>query len=162
MASWRAFALAYFSSKLCSRSPTRSPVTAHLVGIGGADTFAGGAYFPGTHWRLLGGVEHTVGGEYEVCLFRDIELAGDVVSAGGQCFGFLLEEYGVEYDTVADDVDFTTLEYARGYGAEHIFLAVEFQRMAGIRAALETGDDVVFRSENIDDFAFAFVAPLQS
>jgi hypothetical protein len=42
------------------------------------------------------------------------------------------------------------------------FFAVNHQRVAGVGAALVSDDHVGFAREDVDDFAFAFVAPLTS
>jgi hypothetical protein len=43
---------------------------------------------------------------------------------------------------------------------EDRFLAVHDKSMAGVVAALEADDDVGLVGEEVDDLAFAFVAPL--
>jgi hypothetical protein len=43
-----------------------------------------------------------------------------------------------------------------------VFLAVKNQRVSGVRTALKTCDDVVLRGEDVDNFAFSFIAPLEA
>lgn len=44
---------------------------------------------------------------------------------------------------------------------QDVFSVFELQRMSGIGAALETGDELISGGEHIHDLALAFVAPLQ-
>ncbi len=43
-----------------------------------------------------------------------------------------------------------------------MFVAVELKGMSGVGTALETSHYIVFGGEDIDNLAFAFVAPLQA
>ena len=54
------------------------------------------------------------------------------------------------------------MEDTAGDDVEDMLGAVEFEGVAGIGATLETGNNIVFGSEDVDDFAFALVAPLES
>ncbi len=44
---------------------------------------------------------------------------------------------------------------------EHKVVAVEHQGMAGVGAALEAGNYLVIRGQDIDHLAFSLVAPLE-
>ena len=43
-----------------------------------------------------------------------------------------------------------------------MLVAVEFEGVAGVGTALETCYNIITGGEDIDDFAFAFVAPLEA
>ena len=101
-------------------------------------------------------------GQDQVGLLRNAELLGEVVAAGRERFGLFTEKDGVDHHTVTDDIGLTALEYARRDRAEHVFLAVEFQCMTGIGAALEAGYDLVARRQHIHNFSLALVTPLQA
>ena len=137
-------------------------VAADLVGIGRADALAGGADPGAALGRLVRSIEDAVRGQDQVGLLRNAELLGEVVAAGRERFGLFTEKDGVDHHTVTDDIGLTALEYARRDRAEHVFLAVEFQCMTGIGAALEAGYDLVARRQHIHNFSLALVTPLQA
>ena len=142
--------------------PYAHAVAAYLVGIGGTDALARRADLGAALGRLVRGVEHAVRGQNQVGLLRNAELLGEVVAAGRERFGLFTEKDGVDHHTVTDDIGLTALEYARRDRAEHVFLAVEFQCMTGIGAALEAGYDLVARRQHIHNFSLALVTPLQA
>ena len=142
--------------------PDAHAVAAHLVGIGGTDALARRADLGATLRRLVRSVEHAVGGQDQVGFLRDAKLFGQIVAAGSQRFGLLAEEDGVDHHAVADDVGLAALENARRNRAEHVFLAVEFQRVTGIGTALETGHHLVTGRQHVHDLPFALVTPLQA
>ena len=108
------------------------------------------------------GVEHAVRGQNQVGLLRNAELFGQVMAAGSQRFGLLAEKHRVDHHAVADDVGLAALENARRNRAEHVFLAVEFQRVTGIGTALEAGHHLVTRRQHVHNLPFALVTPLQA
>ena len=79
-----------------------------------------------------------------------------------QRFGLGLEEGGIQHHAVTYYINLVALEYARGDGAKHILLSGKLKRMSGIGTALEAGHHVIPGGQDVDYFAFAFVAPLQS
>ena len=72
------------------------------------------------------------------------------------------EEHRIQHYAVTDEVGLSALEDTGRNAPKHIFLAVEFQSVSGIRTALKTRHYVIFRGQNIDHLAFALVAPLKS
>ena len=68
----------------------------------------------------------------------------------------------VDDDAVADDAGDAGMQNARRDQPQHEFRAVDVDRVAGVVAALIAGDDVELRRQQIDDFSFAFVAPLRA
>ena len=88
----------------------------------------------------------------------DVEAGGDVVAGGLEFAGFCHEEVGRDDATVAYDVDFAFIEDARRNGAQHEFLSVEDNCVAGVGTSGKAGDYIVARREEIHDLAFAFVA----
>jgi hypothetical protein len=63
---------------------------------------------------------------------------------------------------VADNVGFLLVEDARRDNVQYVADAVELQGVSGVWAALEARDYIIFGRQNVHDFAFAFVAPLQA
>ena len=142
--------------------PYAHAVAAYLVGIGGTDALARRADLGAALGRLVRGVEHAVRGQDQVGLLRNAELFGQVMAAGSQRFGLLAEKHRVDHHAVADDVGLAALENARRNRAEHVFLAVEFQRVTGIGTALEAGHHLVTRRQHVHNLPFALVTPLQA
>jgi hypothetical protein len=86
----------------------------------------------------------------------------DVEVEFGQAVDFALKNDGIDHDTVPDDVDRILVENPRWNRSQNVFDAVKFQSVSRVRAALETRNDVVFGGQDVNNFSFAFVAPLQS
>ena len=84
----------------------------NLVGIGRAYAFQSGADFGIAFGLLVGGVEQTVGGQNEVCLFRDIEVFGGIDAFFLQCFDFLFEDAGLYEHAIANQVYLVFMENA--------------------------------------------------
>ena len=137
-------------------------VAAHLVGIGRTDALARCTHFGIALGGLVGSVEQTVGGHDEMGLLRDVKALLQVVARCFERFGLSLEESRIEHYAISDDIHLVALENSRRNRAEYILLTFELQCMTGVRSALKTSHHVVTRRQHIDDFAFAFVAPLQS
>ena len=72
------------------------------------------------------------------------------------------EQHRVEHHAISYNVDLSMLENARGNRAEHILMSLKFERMTGIRAALEACHHIISRCEDIYNLAFALITPLQS
>ena len=137
-------------------------VAAHLVGICGANALARRADFGLALGGFIGLVQQTVSRQDEVCFLRDEETLREVVAALSQFLSLFHEEQWVEHHAVADDVQLAALENARWDAAQHVFLTVELQRVAGVRTALKACHNVVARGQYIDHLAFALVAPLEA
>ena len=54
------------------------------------------------------------------------------------------------------------MKYARGHDMQDVLPAIHDDRMSGVVAALKTDHHIHFGSEQIDDLALAFVAPLRT
>ena len=137
-------------------------VAAHLVRIGGADALARGTDFRAALGSLVSRVENPVRRQNQVCLLRDAELPRQVVAAAGQLLGLGTKQNGVEHYAVTDDVGLAALENTRGNRPQYVFLAVEFQRVAGVGSALEACHHLVAGRQYVDNLAFTLVAPLKA
>ena len=67
-----------------------------------------------------------------------------------------------DHRAAADEERGARLQHAAGHDAQRQFTLAHHQRVAGVVAAAEAGDDVVVRGEQIDDAALALVAPLHA
>ncbi len=135
---------------------------ADFILVGGADAFEGAADFSVAAGFLVDAVEGAVAGQDELGFLGDIEVSRPVHSPIGQLLQLLTEHDGVEDDAVADYINNVGVKDAAWHLVQHVLEAVEGEGVAGVGAALEAGYYVVGGGEDIDDFAFAFVAPLEA
>lgn len=68
----------------------------------------------------------------------------------------------VDDDTVAEQVLAGRIEYTARKQVERIFMSISHDGVSSIGATVEASADVIVFSENVNKFAFAFVAPLGS
>ena len=137
-------------------------VPAGLVHIGGADALEGGPDLALALRRLAGGVQHPVRGEDQMRFLGDQKLAGDVHPLGLDGLDLILQDDRVDDDAVADDVHRIRAENPGGNGVEDESVPVEDERMTRVRAALEAGDHLVVRGQDIDHLSLALVTPLEA
>lgn len=134
-----------------------------LVRVGGADATLGGADFFIAELGLTGGIEFAVKRKNEVGAIRDEELLGvdgDALAFEGG--DFLAKADGVEDDAVADDVLLTRPENAGGDEMEDVFFAFDDDSVSCVGAALAANDKIGIFGEQVDDFSFSFIAPLEA
>jgi len=79
-----------------------------------------------------------------------------------ECFHFSFEQGRVKYHAIADYVYFIALKNTGRNGPKDILFAVKLQCMTSVRATLKTGNEIVSGSENVNNFPFSLVAPLES
>ncbi|MNN36649.1 hypothetical protein D3C81_1505520 [compost metagenome] len=134
--------------------------TRHLVFVGRADATAGGAD------RLAAGSAFARLVQGDVVRHDQRRGRGDLQArthfhAGGFQLGdFLLQRGRRDHHAVADQAQRIVTQDARRDQVQDGLLAVDDQGVAGIVAALEAHDRADFLSEQIDDLALAFIAPL--
>ena len=75
------------------------------------------------------------------------------------CSDLGAERPGIEHDAIADHRQRAAHDAGRKQ-RQFVGLVADDERMAGIVAALEAGDDVGAAGEPVDDLALALVAPL--
>ena len=142
--------------------PDAEAVAAGLVHVGGADALEGGADLGFAFGCLGGRVYDTVGGGDQVGFLGDSD---PLPYGNAQLFdlgALLLEDYGVEDYASADDVVRAFSEDTRGYRVKHEAAAFRLDGMAGIGTALEPGNDIVLAGEDVHNFAFALISPLET
>ena len=103
-----------------------------------------------------------MGGKDQVGLLGDQELSGDVHALGLDGLDLILEDDRVDDHAVTDDIDRIRTEDAGGNRVQHETVPVEDEGVSGVGAALEAGDHLVIRGQDIDHLSFALVAPLQA
>src|SRR5690606_8969269 len=107
-------------------------------------------------------VQQTVRWQDECRLFRNEEILFDVQIELCQLFNLGFENDRVENNTVADYISCRFTKNARRDLMEYMFDSVEFKGMTGVRSTLKPGNHIVSGRQNINNFAFAFVAPLKA
>src|SRR4029434_5976424 len=73
---------------------------------------------------------------------------------------FFDENFRIDDDAVADDAELIGMERAGGNQMENSFMAVNDERMSRVIPALKPNYNIGFMGKQIDDFTFAFIAPL--
>src|SRR5574344_1748233 len=99
---------------------------------------------------------------HAVFMVFNIEVAGGVYILFLQVVNFFLEDAGFYEDSVAYHIEFFLVEYTGRNDMKDVFYAIEFECVTRIRAALKTGNHIVFRGEDVHYFTFTFIAPLQT
>ncbi len=92
----------------------------------------------------------------------DIQVGAGVHTGVEELGDFALENDRIDDNAIADDVLGAFAEHAARDGMKDVLLAVKNQRVSGVGSALEARDDVVLRGEDIHDFSFSLVAPLEA
>ena len=131
----------------------------HLVRVGGADAPPGGA-------------DEVVAARPLVGLVHEAVVRGDDVRAGGQqqaravdaprlhLLDLAEEDVEVDDDPRGDDGGDPLGEDARGQQVQGVLLAVHYDGVAGVVAAVELDDVVSALTDLVGRLAFALVAPL--
>ena len=135
-------------------------VAVHLVFVGGADAAAGGADLCAAGGVLGGELDHAVVGQDDLGAVGDEELAVDRQAGVLELLDLVEEGHGVEHDAVADDAFAAGAEDSAGDELEDELFAGDDDGVAGVVAAGVAGDDVELLRQDVDDLAFAFIAPL--
>ena len=131
-----------------------------FVFVGGADAASGGADFVGAARGFACLVERAVARQDEGAGGRDVQALHDGHTGGFQRGDFGKEGAQAEDDAVADVAFDAFVQDACRDEVQHGFFAVNDEGVAGVVPALVAHDGARFFGEQIDDFAFAFVAPL--
>ena len=104
----------------------------------------------------------TVGRCDEVCTAADQQVWSWIHTRSQQLGDFPLENDRVNDHAIAHHVFGSRAKNATRNGVQHVLFAIKNQGVAGIGPALKARDDVIFRGQDIDNFAFAFISPLQA
>ncbi len=137
-----------------------------FVGIARANAAAGGADFAAAAWaRRLGFGElvlEFVVGEDDIGVGGEFEIGFDADALGGEAIDFFEGFQGIDDDAVADDAGDRGAEDADGDEVEAVFGVADFDFVAGVGAAVPADGEVEISGEEVDNFALAFIAPLEA
>ena len=97
-----------------------------------------------------------------MCVFADPEPSVEREAFLGERLDLGAEHVRVHDDAVGDDAGGARPDAAAGQQMQRELRIADDDRVARVGAAAVPYDDVAMLGEDIDDFAFAFVAPLQS
>ena len=132
-----------------------------LVAVSGADAALGGADLVFALEHFAGAVQLAMIREHDVRRLAEHKiLRRDLDAVFLEAFHFADEADGVEHDAVADDAQLVFAQDAGRDKVKHGLLAIDDDGVTGVVAAGVADDDFRRLGEDVDDFAFAFVAPL--
>ena len=112
--------------------------------------------------RLAQHVELAVVRQDEMRLLADQQPIADVDAEPRQLFDLLEQRLRIDDDAVADHAQDTVVQDAGRDQVEDELLSVDVDRVAGVVPTLIARHDRKRRRHQIDDLAFAFVAPLRA
>ena len=98
----------------------------------------------------------------EVRFARDAQAVGTLHSKRSQLVDFAHENHGIDDDAVSDDVDGFGVKNSARNRVQNVLNAFKFKGVSGVGAALKARYDVVVPREDVHNFTFPFVAPLQA
>ena len=134
-----------------------------LVCIAGADAASRGADLVHAATLLTGQVQALVIRHRQVGAFADDEIVRcDLHALCTQGVHLLKQADRINDHSVANDTHLVRPEDSAGDEVQDVFHPVVDDGVAGVGSALGAGDDVTALGKIIDDFAFAFVPPLEA
>jgi hypothetical protein len=137
-----------------------------FVGVAGSDAAAGGADLGAGGFGFGELVLKFVVGEDDVGVGGEFEVGFDADALGGEAIDFFEGFEGVDDDTVADDAGDVGAEDADGDEVEAVLddagAGFDFDFVTGVGAAVPSDGEVEVAGEEVDDFALAFIAPLEA
>jgi hypothetical protein len=111
---------------------------------------------------FTGGIEPAMCGQNKMSLPGNQQAAVEHYLAGFERAQFFLEYDGIENHPISNQVNQIFAENTRRNSMQDVFITAELQGVTGIWASLKAGNHIVTGSEIVNNFAFPFVAPLQT
>ncbi len=137
-------------------------IAAGLVGVAGADAAAGGADFSAARRRLAQLILKFVIRKHDVRVRGNAQVVLDLYALADQRVDFFEEFQGIDDHAVGDHRCALGAEDSGGDQVEGVFFVADFDRVAGIGAAVPADREIEMLGEEIDDFSLALIAPLQA
>ena len=135
--------------------------TAGLVGVRRADALQGGTDLVVAAHRLGDRIVRLMPREDEVSTTRHLQLRARIATRF-EHVDFGEQRRQIDDHPVGDHRDHMVVQNPRGDELKGVFLTVDDHRVPGVVPALVADDERVLLREQIDDFGFAFIAPLGS
>jgi hypothetical protein len=133
-----------------------------LVTVGGTDPALGRPDLRVAFAQLALFVEHPVIRQDEVRAIADEEVLPDFDTKLAQPLNLFYERNRIDHNAVADYAAFAATQNPRRNQVKNIFRAAMNDGVAGVVPALAPDHDVGLGGQDVDDLAFAFVAPLRA
>jgi hypothetical protein len=140
--------------------PEASP--SRFVFIGRANASQRCSNFSFTELLFTGRFQCPMIRKYDLTAVGYEEPVREMNPEGGNGIGFFKECDGIQDDAATNDARHAVVKYAARHQVQYMPSLAKRDRMAGIVAALVAGDAVEFPGEDVDDFAFAFISPLET
>ena len=134
----------------------------HLVLVCGTDAARGGADLHASGRVLRRQLDQAVVGKNDVGAVADEQVAVDLDAGCAQRVDFLHEGERIEHHAVADDAAAAFAQHAARNQLQDELLAVDGDGVSGVVAAGIARHNFEALGEHVNDFAFAFVAPLRA
>ncbi len=99
---------------------------------------------------------------HQVGTVTNKQPVAEINAALFQILKFFGQTERIDHQTVADYALHAGAENAGRCQMQDILLVADFHRMTGVIAALITDDPVRVCGQNVNDFAFTFIAPLSA
>jgi hypothetical protein len=100
--------------------------------------------------------------EDNVSAFADKQSSVEGNASLSQAVNFPDENLGVNDNAICDNADGFAPDGAAGEKMESEFFVADDNGMAGVGAAAIADHNIIFFGKDINNFTFAFIAPLQS
>jgi hypothetical protein len=134
---------------------------AGLVFIGRTNTSQRGANLFVAKPLFAGVIERAMIGKYQVCAGTNLHAVWrDLDALRHQAIGLFEESLGIDHHAVPEDAYFAAMNDAGRQQMQNKRLVSDLYGVARVMSALVAGNDVEMLGKEIDDLAFAFVAPL--
>src|SRR5947209_8699344 len=98
----------------------------------------------------------------EMSAVANEQVAADMDAEFAQTIDLANQRHWIDDDAVPDDAPFPAPQNSRRNQVQNVLRPAMDNSMPGVIPTLAAHNDVRLRSEDIDDFAFAFVPPLRA
>mmetsp|Transcript_23520 Transcript_23520/g.49756 ORF Transcript_23520/g.49756 Transcript_23520/m.49756 type:complete len:616 (-) Transcript_23520:291-2138(-) len=156
----REFAEAHFEEVKVLEVADANAVAADFGSVGRTDALLGGPDLVPPELVFVEPVDLLVEVEDEVGAVGDEDAAFGVDSRLEESVELVEEGGEVDDDAVADDAGGLLVEDAGGEEVEFVLLALDDDGVSGVGSSGDTGADVVFLRQHIDQLSLPLVAPL--
>jgi hypothetical protein len=146
----------------CDQVADTEATTARLVFVCGADAPRGRSDLSIAKQLFRGRFNGAMVGKNQMTPIGNEKPSGNLDAGGGDGIGFLKECDWIQNHASADDADHSVVKYSGRNQVKHVAILSKRDCVAGIVSALVTGNTVEFLREDVDDFAFAFISPLET
>src|SRR5690606_3415198 len=109
----------------------------------------------------MGSIKKLMSGHYQVRLQRDEKPFTHLSDINPQALNLMPENNRINHQAVADDVDLVIMKDPRGNKMQHVLHPMKLNRVTGIRTALETGNNIIIRGQDVNYLTLSLIPPLE-